>query len=155
MKKINVSKVGTTLIGDDAAKEVFIALLESYVQGDKDDNIELDFKSVLVIDATFFSALVLLCVESNHFTIDKFRNQLIFSGLFLKDIENLSSAIATLKHTTMYKDFQPEEVKKKLREMHDKRQKELWGNNPIVKEAFDKVSNAIEQAFNQTSKIKP
>jgi hypothetical protein len=144
MKSIKVNKIGSILIGEDSAKELFIMMLEAFMEGERDDDIELDFSSVLTIDPAFFSSLVLLCTESNQFDLDRLSSQVIFSGLYIKDIEHFNYALIPIRQK---KQYDPEELKKLLREMHEKRQKEIWGDNPIIRNAFEKVAGAIENAF--------
>lgn len=142
MKSVKVSQIGSVLIGEDSAKELFISMLESFMEGERDDEIELNFSSVLTIDPGFFTALVLLCTESNQFGLDRLSNQVIFSGLYVKDIEHLHSALLP---TRQQKNL--EDLRKSLRTLHEQRQKDVWGNNPAIKQVFEKVSGAIENAF--------
>lgn len=136
------------LVGDDLAKDLFCLLLETYCTGDKEEDIELDFSSVLTIDPGFLTAFTLLVLESKQFPKELLLSQVVFSGLFAKDVENLAKALEPLKTEGNVKDLQSS-----LRKLHEQRQKEIWGNNPAVKEAFDKISGAIEKAFSSVGKV--
>lgn len=151
MKIIDVSNISHVLLNPDAAKELFIQLLEIYLDGDKTEDIELNFKNVLTLSPDFWQAFVLLCIDSSQLTIDKLNSQIIFSGLFVKDITNFSNALDKFKNR---EEFSKENISRKLWEQYNIRQKEVWGDNPLIKSVVEKTIGAIEQALDKVPEIK-
>ncbi len=150
MKTIQVSLVGSILSGEDLAKDLFIKLLETYLDGDQEDDITLDFTSVLTIDPGFFVGFVLLCGESNVFGLDRLRNQIFFSGLSARDVESLYGALSP----TRSQSVDSQDVVAQLRKLHEQRQKEIWGDSPVMRNAFEQVTKKLEQTLEGLTKVR-
>lgn len=150
MKTIQVSLVGSILSGEDLAKDLFIRVLEAYLDGDQEDDLTLDFNGALTIDPGFFVSFVLLCGESNVFGIEKLRNQMNFSGLCVRDIESLYGALAPTRSISV----DSKDVVAQLRKLHEQRQKEIWGDNPQMRNAFEQISKKLEQTLEGMTKVR-
>lgn len=148
MKVIDASSVGQFLIGEDKAKDLFIKILELYLE-EKGQDIEIDFRNVLSIDPNFFKLLLFLVCESNHLSMDIWDSHFIFSGLFMKDIESLNAAASPLRSQA-----DPKNIVQELKKAHEKRQKEIWGNDPNMKKTIDLFLDHMVQNMNNILKNK-
>ena len=86
------TELGRTPLNADAGKDLFIRLLEA-VMDDRDGNFELFFGSVVMMSQEFIATFFDTARESKQFPLQKFREQVTFSGLYLTDIEHISKAL--------------------------------------------------------------
>lgn len=144
--KISVQKeIGSVLVSKDSAKDLFILVIENHLS-EKEDDIELDFTSVVTIGNDFFPSFVSLCGESEVFGIEKLRDMVMFSGLFVADIENLASALAPIRSDVQLK---AEEIRERLRKATSSRKETM---NPGMTEAFEKIAKMVDGALGNIGK---
>jgi len=147
MKKIAVvTEIGYVLITKDTAKDLFILLLEKFLDGDKEENIELDFSNTITIGNDFFVDFISLCSESDVFNVRKLKDQVIFSGLYIRDIEKLNYGLVDF--TMSYKRT---EVESKADEVKEKLLKAKM-SSPEFGEAFERITKVLEGALSGLGK---
>ena len=126
MKKLNVSeKVGGWLLNDSSGRDLFGFLLELYLEGDQDDDIDINFKEVMTITQPALEAFVECARVSNVFPLHKVRLQIFFSGLLSNDIITLANALNANKTDQI---LRKEELNKQVADALA-RLKELKGEN--------------------------
>lgn len=149
MKKISVQQeISNVLITEDTAKDLFIVVLEKYLTDDKDEDIELDFGSVMTIGNDFFIHFIALCGKSDVFNVKKLKEQIVFSGLRYPDIDRLHFGMLDFTMGPAHK----EEVGQKVDEVRALLSKAKISNNSSIGEAFEKISKALDGTLNNLGK---
>jgi len=83
------SKLGGILLTKEKGTDLFIELLETFIEGDRDEDIELDFLDAIVVGPEFIQGFIDSARDSQQFPIYSIQHQVIWSGLCLTDIETI------------------------------------------------------------------
>lgn len=120
MKKLNVAEtVGGVLVTEASGRDLFGFLLELYVEGDRDEEIDLNFQDILTLSSFAMKSFVGAAQESNVLPLHRLRQQVYFSGLLINDIETVSSAFSDGLSDVLNQEAakqQMEEVMNRLKE---------------------------------------
>lgn len=130
MKILNVhEKVGSVVLTETSGRDLFGFLLELYLEDDRDDEIDVNFKDVMSLGSSALNSFINLSRESKVLPLYKLRAQVLFSGLFVNDITTLAKAFDENKKP----DEEAEGIKKQFEDAFSQLKGNAEGNADVSK----------------------